>query len=85
MVGFAGNGVINGGIVAPPEDRARLRYAGVIAWRTFRDEDDREQLRAWLSGVRPIPSDRFHEECRAYFMNHYTPFLPPNARMFVWA
>lgn len=58
---------------APQEDRASLRYAPVIAWERYTDEDGNPQLRAWLSGQKPFPSDKFSEECATHFINHFTP------------
>jgi len=70
---------------APKEDQAKLRYAPVIAWERYTEADGTPMMRAWLSGQSPIASDRFPEECRSYFINHFVPEQPEGTRSFIWA
>ncbi|GAP61384.1 hypothetical protein AHiyo1_50840 [Arthrobacter sp. Hiyo1] len=83
--GWSGDHLDRGQRAAPKEDRRELRYAPVIAWERYTDEEGTPKMRAWLSGQTPIPSDKFSEECQTHFINHFVPEKPAGARSFVWA
>ena len=54
-------------------DVADLRYASVIAWERI-GGDSGPRLRAWINGVIPVASDRFHEEVTGWVLNGFERF-----------
>jgi hypothetical protein len=70
---------------APIEDQGQLLYSPVIAWERYTDSAGEPAMRAWLSGVYPIASDRLHNSCTSYFINHFVPERPPRGRIWIWA
>lgn len=70
---------------APEEDRGELLYSPVLALQSYTSKSGEPQVRAWLSGQRPIASDHFDELTNRYFINHYRFGLPEASRMFIYA
>lgn len=67
------------------DESSDLRYAPILAFESYTDDRGERVLRAWLTGLPPVASDRFGDSCATHHINHFTNRKVEGAREFNWA
>lgn len=61
-------------VAATAPSSATCTTRAVIGWECIDDPDDGPQLRGWINGRHPVPSDHFAERINnaGWILNHFT-------------